>query len=112
MSGRSSPLLVAGLAFGLGGERLTRRTVLAGIVGAAGVSLLVLPAEARPPCSWKARRPRRAPGWLVLDQELSAVQAVGGLVVPAALVAGQTRSGSCRGRRLSGGAQFSADRLS
>ncbi|MEV5718107.1 EamA family transporter [Amycolatopsis mediterranei] len=42
--GALQPLLVAGLSTGLLGERLTRRTVLAGV---AGVSLLVLQAGAR-----------------------------------------------------------------
>ncbi|MFH8365787.1 EamA family transporter [Streptomyces sp. NPDC018031] len=41
------PLLVAGLAAGLLGERLTRRIVLAGLAGVAGVSVLVLRADAR-----------------------------------------------------------------
>jgi probable blue pigment (indigoidine) exporter len=40
------PLLVAGLAVGLLGERLSRRIVVAGLAGAAGVALLVLRAEA------------------------------------------------------------------
>ncbi|MBA2549778.1 MAG: EamA family transporter [Nocardioidaceae bacterium] len=41
------PLLVAGLASGLLGERLTLRTTIAGAVGVAGVSLLVLRADAQ-----------------------------------------------------------------
>ncbi|WP_431040647.1 EamA family transporter [Streptomyces sp. P1-3] len=45
--GAIQPLLVAGLATGLLGERLSRRTVLAGAAGVAGVSLLVLRADAR-----------------------------------------------------------------
>jgi probable blue pigment (indigoidine) exporter len=40
--GALQPLLVAGLAAGLLGERLTTRTVVAGAAGVAGVSLLVL----------------------------------------------------------------------
>ncbi|MEP6814849.1 MAG: EamA family transporter [Marmoricola sp.] len=43
----SQPLLVAGLASGLLGERLTRRTTLAAATGLAGVGLLVLRADAR-----------------------------------------------------------------
>ncbi|MEV6449303.1 EamA family transporter [Amycolatopsis sp. NPDC051716] len=45
--GALQPLLVAGLSTGLLGERLTRRTVLAGVAGVAGVSLLVLQSSAR-----------------------------------------------------------------
>ncbi|KDN23975.1 EamA family transporter [Amycolatopsis rifamycinica] len=45
--GALQPLLVAGLSTGLLGERFTRRTVLAGMAGVAGVSLLVLRAGAR-----------------------------------------------------------------
>ncbi|WKX73951.1 EamA family transporter [Streptomyces sp. XD-27] len=45
--GALQPLLVAGLAAGLLGERLSARTVLAGAAGVAGVSLLVLRADAR-----------------------------------------------------------------
>ncbi|NEA55399.1 EamA family transporter [Streptomyces sp. SID13666] len=45
--GALQPLLVAGLSSGLLGERLSPRTVLAGIAGVAGVSLLVLRADAR-----------------------------------------------------------------
>nr|WP_311203344.1 EamA family transporter [Streptomyces gossypii] len=44
--GALQPLLVAGLAAGLLGERLTRCTLLAGLAGVAGVSLLVLRADA------------------------------------------------------------------
>jgi probable blue pigment (indigoidine) exporter len=43
----TQPLLVAGLATGLLGERLSLRTTLAGAAGVAGVSLLVLRADAR-----------------------------------------------------------------
>jgi probable blue pigment (indigoidine) exporter len=186
--GALQPLVVAGLAFGLLGERLTRRTVLAGIAGVVGVSLLVLRADAQldalgvaaalggavvmgagvvlskrwaapapllattgwqllaggllllpvallvegpPPATltttnlagygyltivgaafayalWfrgiRALSPTQvtflgllspvvatALGWLVLDQELTALQGLGGLVVLAALVAAQTR---------------------
>ncbi|MFB9904910.1 EamA family transporter [Allokutzneria oryzae] len=45
--GALQPLLVAGLAAGLLGERLTTRTVLAAAAGVVGVSLLVLRADAR-----------------------------------------------------------------
>lgn len=45
--GAVQPLLVAGLAAGLLGERLTLRTVLSALAGVAGVSLLVLRAGAR-----------------------------------------------------------------
>lgn len=45
--GAVQPLLVAGLAAGLVGERLRWRTVLAGVAGIAGVALLVLGADAR-----------------------------------------------------------------
>ncbi|MGW1073843.1 EamA family transporter [Streptomyces sp. NPDC002537] len=45
--GALQPLLAAGLAAGLLGERLTLRTVLTGAAGVAGVSLLVLRADAR-----------------------------------------------------------------
>jgi len=45
--GAIQPLLVVGLASVLLGERLRTRTVLAGIAGLAGVSLLVLRADAR-----------------------------------------------------------------
>ncbi|WP_326820052.1 EamA family transporter [Streptosporangium sp. NBC_01756] len=45
--GALQPLLVAGLAAGLLGERLTLRTTLAALAGVAGVSLLVLRADAR-----------------------------------------------------------------
>ncbi|GHH66731.1 ABC transporter permease [Kitasatospora indigofera] len=45
--GAVQPLLVAGLAAGLLGERLTLRTVLSAVAGVAGVSLLVLRAGAR-----------------------------------------------------------------
>ncbi|MFC8450907.1 EamA family transporter [Kitasatospora sp. NPDC057223] len=45
--GAVQPLLVAGLSAGLLGERLTLRTVLSGLAGVAGVSLLVLRAGAR-----------------------------------------------------------------
>jgi probable blue pigment (indigoidine) exporter len=45
--GALQPLLVAGLSTGLLGERLTRRTVLAGVAGVAGVGLLVLKSGAR-----------------------------------------------------------------
>ncbi|MET8850871.1 EamA family transporter [Amycolatopsis sp. NPDC004625] len=45
--GALQPLIVAGLSTGLLGERLTRRTVLAGVAGVAGVSLLVLQSTAR-----------------------------------------------------------------
>ncbi|MEP7020941.1 MAG: EamA family transporter, partial [Pseudonocardiales bacterium] len=41
------PLLVAGLSAGVLGERLTMRTTAAAAVGVAGVSLLVLRADAR-----------------------------------------------------------------
>lgn len=43
----AQPLLVAGLAAGLLGERLTLRTTIAAAAGVAGVSLLVLQADAR-----------------------------------------------------------------
>ncbi|WP_374283879.1 EamA family transporter [Streptomyces sp. UNOB3_S3] len=45
--GAVQPLLAAGLSTGLLGERLSLRTVLAGAAGVAGVSLLVLRADAR-----------------------------------------------------------------
>jgi probable blue pigment (indigoidine) exporter len=45
--GAIQPLLVAGLSTGLLGQRLTTRTVVTGAAGIAGVSLLVLRAEAR-----------------------------------------------------------------
>ncbi|WP_326955649.1 EamA family transporter [Amycolatopsis sp. NBC_01286] len=45
--GALQPLLVAGLSTGLLGERPTRRTLLAGVAGVAGVSLLVLRSDAR-----------------------------------------------------------------
>ncbi len=45
--GAVQPLLVAVLSAGLLGERLSRRTLLAGAVGILGVSLLVLRANAR-----------------------------------------------------------------
>ncbi len=45
--GAIQPLLVAGLSSGLLGERLTLRTALSGVAGVAGVSLLVLRADAR-----------------------------------------------------------------
>ncbi|MEE6259795.1 EamA family transporter [Plantactinospora sonchi] len=45
--GAIQPLLVLGLASGLLGERLRTRTVVAGFAGLAGVSLLVLRADAR-----------------------------------------------------------------
>ncbi|MFB4277948.1 EamA family transporter [Nonomuraea sp. MTCD27] len=45
--GAIQPLLVALLAAGLLGERLTLRTTLAAVAGVAGVSLLVLRADAR-----------------------------------------------------------------
>ncbi|MFB9518364.1 EamA family transporter [Streptomyces cremeus] len=45
--GSVQPLLVAGLAAGLLGQRLTLRTVLAAVTGIAGVALLVLRADAR-----------------------------------------------------------------
>lgn len=45
--GAVQPLLVAALAAGLLGERLTPRVVLSGIAGMAGVSLLVLRSDAR-----------------------------------------------------------------
>ena len=44
--GALQPLLVAGLAVGLLGERLTTRTVIAGAAGVVGVSLLVLRGDA------------------------------------------------------------------
>ncbi|MGW0518649.1 EamA family transporter [Crossiella sp. NPDC003009] len=44
--GAVQPLLVAGFSAGLLGTRLTRRTVLAALAGLAGVSLLVLRADA------------------------------------------------------------------
>lgn len=43
----SQPLLVAGLASGLLGERLTLRTTIAAVAGVAGVGLLVLRADAQ-----------------------------------------------------------------
>lgn len=45
--GAVQPLLVAGLAAGLLGERLSTRVVVAGAAGVAGVGLLVLRADAR-----------------------------------------------------------------
>ncbi|MEV5241029.1 EamA family transporter [Streptomyces cinnamoneus] len=45
--GAIQPLLTAGLSAGLLGERLSLRTVIAGAAGVAGVSLLVLQADAR-----------------------------------------------------------------
>ncbi len=45
--GAVQPLLVAVLASGLLGERLTARSLIAGVAGVAGVSLLVLRAGAR-----------------------------------------------------------------
>jgi probable blue pigment (indigoidine) exporter len=45
--GALQPLIVAGLSTGLLGERLNRRTVLAGVAGVLGVSLLVLQSDAR-----------------------------------------------------------------
>ncbi|GHC73503.1 EamA family transporter [Streptomyces cinnamoneus] len=45
--GAVAPLLTAGLSAGLLGERLSLRTVIAGATGVAGVSLLVLQADAR-----------------------------------------------------------------
>lgn len=45
--GAVQPLLVAGLATGLLGNRLTPRTVIAATAGVAGVALLVLRADAR-----------------------------------------------------------------
>ncbi|MEU1308899.1 EamA family transporter [Streptomyces cinnamoneus] len=45
--GAIQPLLAAGLSAGLLGERLSIRTVIAGAAGVAGVSLLVLQADAR-----------------------------------------------------------------
>ncbi|GGP61583.1 ABC transporter permease [Streptomyces abikoensis] len=45
--GAVQPLLAAGLSTGLLGERLSLRTVVAGAVGVAGVSMLVLRADAR-----------------------------------------------------------------
>lgn len=45
--GAVQPLLAAGLSTGLLGERLSLRTVIAGAVGVAGVSMLVLRADAR-----------------------------------------------------------------
>ena len=47
VAGAVQPLVVAGLAAGLVGERLRLRTLLAGAAGLAGVALLVLRAEAR-----------------------------------------------------------------
>ncbi len=45
--GAVQPLIAAGLAAGLLGERLSPRVLLAGLAGVAGVSLLVLRADAR-----------------------------------------------------------------
>ncbi|MFE3501440.1 EamA family transporter [Kitasatospora sp. NPDC059160] len=45
--GAVQPLVTAGLSAALLGDRLTLRTVLSGIAGVAGVSLLVLRADAR-----------------------------------------------------------------
>lgn len=194
--GALQPLLVAGLSSGLLGERLAPRTVLAGIAGVAGVSLLVLRADARldavgvaaavggavvmatgvvlskrwtspapllattgwqlvaggllllpvallaegpPPSHLSASNlagygylsiigaalayalcfrgirdlsptsvtflgllspvVATALGWLVLDQELTAAQVLGGLIVLAALIVAQTRSGARRDAR-------------
>ena len=47
LAGAVQPLVVAGLAAGLVGERLRPRTLLAGVAGLVGVALLVLRAEAR-----------------------------------------------------------------
>ncbi len=47
VAGAVQPLLVAGLAAGLVGERLRLRTLLAGLAGVLGVALLVLGADAR-----------------------------------------------------------------
>ncbi|WP_439377151.1 EamA family transporter [Amycolatopsis lexingtonensis] len=44
--GALQPLIVAGLSTGLLGERLTPRTVLAGVAGVVGVSLMVLQSDA------------------------------------------------------------------
>lgn len=46
-AGAVQPLLAAGLSAGLLGERLSPRTVLAGLAGVGGVGLLVLRADAR-----------------------------------------------------------------
>ena len=45
--GAAQPLLVAGLSVALLGQRPARRTVAAGLAGAAGVAMAVLTAEAR-----------------------------------------------------------------
>ncbi|NWF28488.1 EamA family transporter [Streptomyces sp. PKU-EA00015] len=45
--GAVQPLFAAGLSAAILGDRLTRRTALAGVAGIAGVSLLVLQADAR-----------------------------------------------------------------
>lgn len=45
--GAVQPLVVAGLSVALLGQRLTARTVMAGLVGVAGVGLLVLRSSAR-----------------------------------------------------------------
>ena len=45
--GAAQPLLVAGLSVALLGQRPARRTVVAGLAGAAGVAMAVLTAEAR-----------------------------------------------------------------
>lgn len=47
VAGAVQPLIVAGLAAGLVGERLRLRVVLTGVAGFIGVALLVLRAEAR-----------------------------------------------------------------
>lgn len=47
VAGAVQPLVVAGLAAALVGERLRLRTVLTGLAGLSGVALLVLRAEAR-----------------------------------------------------------------
>lgn len=47
VAGAVQPLIVAGLAAGLLGEKLRLRTVLTGLAGMAGVAMLVLNAQAR-----------------------------------------------------------------
>lgn len=47
LAGAVQPLVVAGLAAGLLGEKLRLRTVLTGLAGMAGVAMLVLNAQAR-----------------------------------------------------------------
>jgi len=47
VAGAVQPLVVAGLAAGLVGERLRLRTVVTGLAGMAGVAMLVLNAQAR-----------------------------------------------------------------